>query len=129
MQSEPRDGRLQWERVWARPVFVGRRSLPLGVHAKSGRNTIRERPTKSTFTAPGLFLRVRMEGLDPQERTSFDPPVKVRDPDDAIVLATAIEAGGEVLVTGDDDLLILADQVETLQIVSPRTFWENIRSS
>ena len=56
-----------------------------------------------------------------------DSPVKVRDPDDEPVLAAAISANAEILVTGDKDLLAVADQVEALRIMTPRTFWESVR--
>jgi uncharacterized protein len=50
------------------------------------------------------------------------PSVKVRDPDDAVVLATAIAAGADVLVTGDRDLLDVRDRVDEIRIVDPRGF-------
>ena len=56
-----------------------------------------------------------------------DPPVKVRDLDDEVVLASAIVAEAELLVTGDGDLLDIADGVGDLQITTPRTFWEEVR--
>jgi len=56
-----------------------------------------------------------------------EPPVEVRDPDDEIVLASAIAAGAEILITGDKDLLDVADQVDALRITTPRTFWEEVR--
>ncbi len=56
-----------------------------------------------------------------------DPPdVPVRDPDDLWVLASAIEGDAEVLVTGDQDLLAVAD-IAPLPIVTPREFWEMAR--
>lgn len=51
------------------------------------------------------------------------PKINVRDSDDAIVLATAIEAKADILVTGDQDLLVLEDS-SGVKIVSPRTLWE-----
>ena len=53
--------------------------------------------------------------------------MEVRDPDDAIILASAIAAEAEILVTGDSDLLGIAGQVEALRIMKPRTFWEKVR--
>ena len=50
----------------------------------------------------------------------------IRDPDDAWVLASAIEGRCDVLVTGDHDLLDIADAA-ALPILSPRGFWEFIR--
>ena len=50
----------------------------------------------------------------------------IRDPDDAWVLASAIEGRCDVLVTGDRDLLDIADAAP-LPILSPRGFWEFVR--
>lgn len=47
-------------------------------------------------------------------------PVDIRDPDDAFVLASALEAGAEYLVTGDKDLLTLGNTAG-IKIVDPRT--------
>lgn len=56
-----------------------------------------------------------------------ESPVEVRDPDDEVVLASAIAAEAEILVAGDSDLLDIADQVDALHVMSPRTFWEEVR--
>jgi putative PIN family toxin of toxin-antitoxin system len=53
--------------------------------------------------------------------------VPVRDPADRWVLASAIAGRAEVLVTGDDDLLSVASETPLL-ILSPRAFWELLRS-
>jgi putative PIN family toxin of toxin-antitoxin system len=50
----------------------------------------------------------------------------IRDPDDAWVLASAIEGRCDVLVTGDRDLLDIASAAP-LPILSPRGFWEFVR--
>lgn len=49
-------------------------------------------------------------------------PLKVRDPDDAFVLASAAGGGADVLVTGDEDLLEVADAAP-LPILTPRGCW------
>jgi putative PIN family toxin of toxin-antitoxin system len=54
------------------------------------------------------------------------PDVAVRDPDDLWVLASALAGEADVLVTGDRDLLELPDP--PVAIVSPRAFWELVRS-
>lgn len=54
--------------------------------------------------------------------------VWVRDPDDAMVLASAIAGAADVLVTGDKDLLSVADGAPLL-IMSPRDAWERLRQS
>lgn len=56
-----------------------------------------------------------------------DPGVEVAEPSDARVLATALEAGAEMLVTGDRDLLSVKDRVQDLRILDPRGFWEELR--
>lgn len=48
----------------------------------------------------------------------------VRDTDDAAILAAALRASCDVLVTGDPDLLDIATTVDGLRILSPRAFWE-----
>lgn len=53
--------------------------------------------------------------------------IRVRDPDDAWVLASALASDAEMLVTGDQDLLSLAHLV-TLPIVTPRAAWERLRA-
>jgi putative PIN family toxin of toxin-antitoxin system len=50
----------------------------------------------------------------------------VRDRDDAVVLATAIAARAELLVTGDQDLLVIAEKAP-LPILTPRQAWERLR--
>jgi uncharacterized protein len=47
----------------------------------------------------------------------------VRDSDDRWIVATALDAHADVLVTGDNDLLTAAKK-SPLPIVSPRDFWQ-----
>lgn len=88
------------------------------------------RVLRQTFDVPKGHVRdieklLRRYHVEPVPQK--DPPVEVRDPDDAVVLASAITAGAEVLVTGDDDLLDVAGPVEAVRIVTPRRFWEHFR--
>lgn len=46
---------------------------------------------------------------------------ELRDPKDAIVLAAALAGGARVIVTGDQDLLVLG-QFEGVEIVTPTDF-------
>jgi predicted nucleic acid-binding protein len=55
------------------------------------------------------------------------PRIELRDKDDLPILAAAIAAGAEVLVTGDKELLDLG-HIEGLEIISPRQFWEKLRA-
>ena len=52
-----------------------------------------------------------------------------RDPDDDLVLATALQGAGEIILTGDRDLLVL-QEFEHIKILSPRQFveWMDLRS-
>jgi len=52
---------------------------------------------------------------------------KVRDANDARILAEAVAGGADVLVTGDRDLLDFADR-SPLRIVTPRGFWELLKA-
>ena len=52
--------------------------------------------------------------------------IRVRDPDDAWVLASAVASGADVLVTGDQDLLEIARTVH-MPILTPRQAWEQLR--
>lgn len=82
----------------------------------------------NTLAKPRIAKR-----LTPEEATTFVeampmiaevvvPAVGVdicRDPDDNLILATAISGKADVLVSGDDDLLTL-DRVEGIAIVTAR---------
>ena len=52
--------------------------------------------------------------------------VAVRDPDDKWILASALAAKADVLVTGDRDLLALGSRAP-LRILDPRGFWTMVR--
>ena len=53
---------------------------------------------------------------------------EVRDPDDAEVLAEAVEGLADVLVTGDRDLLDISSQLP-IEVLSPRGFWEKLHEA
>ena len=52
-------------------------------------------------------------------------PLELRDPDDVTVLSEAAAGLAEVVVTGDRDILDVAETLP-LPIVSPRGFWEKL---
>jgi len=47
----------------------------------------------------------------------------VRDEDDQWVLASALDAKADVLVTGDKDILDVTEEASGLTITDPRGFW------
>ena len=63
--------------------------------------------------------RDRVQTVMPQ---SLPQPASA-DPDDDLVLATAVAAGADAIVTGDEDLLTLR-RYEGIAILSPRQFLE-----
>lgn len=81
-------------------------------------------PAERVNEIEGLLRRYHVEPTP-----KVNSPVEVRDPDDELVLASAIAAEAEILITGDKDLLDVANQVEALRIMTPRTFWESVRPS
>jgi uncharacterized protein len=54
--------------------------------------------------------------------TSVDVP-QLRDPKDAMILATALSANAEAIITGDRDLLILTE-FASIPILTPQNFLE-----
>ena len=68
-------------------------------------------------------LRLRVRIVEP---TPLRSPVS-RDADDDVVLATASAAGATVIVTGDQDLLVI-DRYNGIDIVSPRAFLSRLPS-
>lgn len=75
-------------------------------------------PAAVTFLEQ-LRLRVRMV-----EPVALSVPVS-RDADDDVVLATALAAVAEVIVTGDQDLLVVG-RYHGIEIVSPRDFLKRL---
>lgn len=63
------------------------------------------------------ILTLRAELVDPE---ALDPKA-VRDPADLPVLGTLLASKADYLITGDKDLLTLAEQYPT--IISPADFW------
>ena len=60
-------------------------------------------------------------------RPASPSDILVRDPDDRWVLASAVAGRADVLVTGDQDLLAVADSAP-LTILTPRGLWDRLRS-
>ncbi len=77
----------------------------------------------ATVREIATFLRATVSSTE-----SVEPvPVKVRDPDDAVILGEALAMGADVLVSGDKDLLEAAP-VPGIRVLAPRQFWELVRS-
>ena len=59
-------------------------------------------------------------------RPGEPPGVEIQDHDDIAILSAAISAGADAFVTGDK--LLAIGRIETLAIMSPRQFWEKLKS-
>lgn len=71
-------------------------------------------------------ILLKGEGTTRQETPLALSPYQVADPDDKIVLACALTAHADVLVTGDKALLEVAEQVkqtDRMRIMAPVAFW------
>ena len=68
---------------------------------------------------------LEQQTVQPTPKVVF--PIPVRDEDDQWVLASALAATAEVLVTGDKDLLDIAAKVTGLTITDPRGFWNLVK--
>ncbi len=54
--------------------------------------------------------------------------IPIKDKDDILILSCAIEGKADIFVTGDGELLNLK-QLDNMQIISPREFWNMIKKS
>ena len=87
------------------------------------------RVLRDRFKAPATHVRaveswLRQQTVVPRPRKPS--PLPIRDPDDRWVLASAVAGRADLLVTGDKDLLEMADQAP-VAIVDPRGCWERLR--
>ena len=53
--------------------------------------------------------------------------IDIKDPDDILILSTALNGKAELFVTGDKELLELK-KIKSMKILSPRKFWETLRN-
>jgi uncharacterized protein len=88
------------------------------------RRVLRERFRVLPAVAKEAELALRQNTIVPVPRKTL--LVEVRDPDDAWVLASAVRAGADVLVSGDKDLLAIAERAP-IRIMDPRGLWNLLR--
>ena len=78
--------------------------------------------TKFRLSSDGLAsVEAVFERCEIVPQGSDPSPVRVRDPDDERVIADAMSGGCDLLVTGDLDLLSIAER-SPIPILSPREF-------
>lgn len=96
------------------------------VNLEELRRVLRDRFRAPPERLDAIESELRAETVVP--RPAEPSSVPVRDPDDRWVLASALGAGADLLVTGDQDLLAVAREV-TLPIVDPRGCWDRLRGT
>lgn len=55
------------------------------------------------------------------------PGIEIKDHDDLVILSCAFNGKADLFITGDKELLRLK-RIENMEIVSPRTFWEKLKT-
>ena len=106
-------------------VVLAEHELQTGeVNVVELRRVLRDRFKASTTQVQGAESLLRDQLIVPKPKALL--ALKVRDADDAWVLASAVDGEAVMLVTGDQDLLVLATKAP-LPIVTPREAWELLR--
>ena len=85
-----------------------------------------KRVLKHKIQLPGEQIQEILTFLESQivqPKPIFPTKIPVRDEDDQWILASALAAKADVFVTGDKDLLDVANEVSGLTITDPRGFW------
>jgi len=96
------------------------------VNLEELRRVLRERFRVPREGLDAIESELRAETLVP--RPAAPASVRLRDPDDGWVLASALIAGADLLVTGDQPLIEVAGQV-SIPIVDPRGCWNRLRGA
>jgi putative PIN family toxin of toxin-antitoxin system len=96
------------------------------VNLEEFRRVMGEKLCVSAKRLDAIEADLRAETIVPRPREPAS--IQVRDPDDAWVLASAQSGDANLLVTGDQDLLVVAGQFP-ITIVSPRGCWELLRDA
>lgn len=89
-----------------------------------------QRVLRQKMRVPGKIVRELDDLLHREAIIAPKAPalsIAIRDATDVPVLAEAVAAGAEVLVTGDRDLLEVTDELP-IRILTPRGLWEHLRN-
>jgi putative PIN family toxin of toxin-antitoxin system len=89
-----------------------------------------ERVLLKKLGVPGNLVAELLETLKQDAHYSSPtslPNIEIRDKDDVLILSCAVSAEADIFVTGDEELLKLGE-VEKLEIISPRMFWERLKA-
>ena len=89
------------------------------------RTVLEERIKLPASTVTEIVALLRAQEVVPKPAKPSALPM--RDEDDKWIVASAVAGQADVLVTGDQDLLSVAGR-SPIPIVSPRGFWDRLRS-
>lgn len=102
----------------ARPRFVSRKNSWPNFAEVLPREKFRKRLEERAQNANAILARFR-EIAQTIEPSAAAVPASLRDPDDVHVLACAVAAAADAIVTGDHDLLTL-EKFESIPIIGVR---------
>ena len=87
------------------------------------RRVLRDRLRLPATAIADIETFLRIHPVVPKPRRPSD--VDIRDSDDAWILASAIDAKADLVVTGDEDLLT-PGRKSPIPLLSPRQFWSRM---
>ena len=106
-------------------LVIARHELVTGeVNLTEFRRVLHDRFKMPSSAIHALEQQLREHTVIARPATPSDH--RIRDPDDAGVLASAIAGGVDILVTGDKDLLTIAEAV-SVRVLDPRSCWGRLR--
>ena len=82
------------------------------------------------FSLPDNIISDALSLLRTDSEISNSPTnisIDIQDKDDIIILSDAVSAGVDIFVTGDKEVLTLSS-IGRMEILSPRGFWEKLKS-
>jgi putative PIN family toxin of toxin-antitoxin system len=86
---------------------------------------------KKKLTLPHELIAEFIEVLQQdsyQSSPSDLPDVEIQDKDDLTILSSAINGDADIFITGDKGLLELL-RIDNIDILSPKMFWERLKTS
>jgi putative PIN family toxin of toxin-antitoxin system len=104
--------------------------LSLEILAETQTRLIRHKHLRQRYAYTDEEVAYFISGLRYLATPVYDLPLVqvVRDPNDDFILATALKAGADYLVSRDQDLLVLRTH-QNIQIVTPEAFWQILSES
>lgn len=109
-----------------RADFEGRYRLVVCPHLVAELETVLHRPSFRRYLSvdQASELIVTIEAIADTEPDPEDVPVATRDPDDDYLLALAVAANADLVVSGDDDLSAI--DKPPVEVIKPREFLDRL---